>query len=106
MSTENINTSSTSDILSIMRELENKAPQKQAQVDSSPASAPVKNDSNSSKEINPVSLLDSLQKKRALLGLIDGYANVKNMDSIKKEVNDAIDFLENFLGNNKARCES
>ncbi|MFA4874274.1 MAG: hypothetical protein WC956_04165 [bacterium] len=94
MSTENINTSSTTDILTIMRELDHKDEEKRIIKVSAEAAAPKDAEGISKANIDPSLLLDSLQKKRTLLNLIDGYAEVKGIDQIKHELNEAIEFLK------------
>ncbi len=88
MSTSNVNRNTETDFLSIVRELDraqaNRSGVKPEKASENPAAS-------------PAMLLESLQKKRELIGLIDGYANVKGIDDMKNKLNDAIADLEDIL---------
>ncbi len=93
MSTEPINkkvNTAETDILSIIRELEGKtAPNK--------TSMTKKDSSVERGSPDPSKLLASLTQKRDLINLIDGYADVKDIASIKQELNEAIADLEEII---------
>ncbi|MFH1830958.1 MAG: hypothetical protein ABH871_09320 [Pseudomonadota bacterium] len=91
MSTTNMNNkveNVETDILSIIRELEAKNAPTKTQEDSDV----VQNISP-----DPAKLLASLTQKRELINLIDGYAEVKDIAGIKKELNAAIADLEEII---------
>jgi hypothetical protein len=75
------------DILSVIRELEGKEmPVSQPHVDPEADTA------------DPRGLLESLKKKAELVKLLDGYSEANDVVAMKRELGDAIDFLEQLLG--------
>ena len=85
MSTTHVRKDGESDILSVIRELENSG---------SPKASGESRSAEGAKAPDPAKLLESLQEKRKLIGLIDGYANVSGIDEMKAKLNDAIADLE------------
>lgn len=88
MSTSNVNRNPEADILSVVRDLDRS---QASRPESKPDEAPEVSSAD------PAKLLDSLQKKRELIGLIDGYADVKGIDDMKDKLNEAIADLEDIL---------
>ena len=87
MSTGHVSKNPEVDTLSVIRELERSGPAPIAQGEKDVAHSP-----------DPAKLLESLQKKRDLIGLIDGYANVKGIGEMKSRLNEAIVDLEEIIG--------
>ncbi len=88
MSTAPAKQTNESDILSIIRQLRGNEPARGAEV---------KDEANAAKSPNPAKLLESLQKKRDLINLIGGYADVSDIGAMKAKLNDAIADLEEIL---------
>ncbi|MBN1282303.1 MAG: hypothetical protein JXA24_00840 [Proteobacteria bacterium] len=89
MSTQKIGTEREKDILDVMREIE---------AGKAPAAPRIEEDAaeagNSNPSRDPADLLVSLRKKRELLSLLDGYSEAKGIVDRKKELEEAIGFLE------------
>ena len=88
MSTGNVSKHSEADILSIVRELDASKP------------APAVNSDGGSPDVSspdPSKLLESLQKKRDLISLLDGYGDVKGIGEMKGKLNEAIADLEEII---------
>jgi hypothetical protein len=88
MSTAPVKQNNESDILSIIRELHVNEPARGPEV---------KDDLDAGESPNPAKLLESLQKKRDLINLIGGYADVSDIGTMKVKLNDAIADLEEIL---------
>ena len=88
MSTAPVKQKNESDILSIIRELHGHEPVR---------GADVKDEAGAAESPNPAKLLESLQKKRDLINLIGGYADVSGISDMKSKLNDAIADLEGIL---------
>jgi len=74
-------------ILEVIRALESKPAENKAKADkAADASAP-----------DPQQLLASLEKKRQLINLLDGYINKGDIITMKKELNKAITDLEKII---------
>lgn len=88
MSTGSVKQNQEIDTLTIIRELGGKEPAKPVEdvVDAEEAQAP-----------DPAKLLESLHKKRDLINLIGGYADVSDIKAMKAKLNDAIADLEEIL---------
>lgn len=88
MSASNVRQNDELDILSIIRELEqSRVPKAPVEPKAEEVSAP-----------SPARLLESLQEKRKLIGLIDGYADPTDISEMKAKLNDAIADLEEIIG--------
>lgn len=85
MSSRTVNRNTETDILSIMREIESKQIRPQVKEETKSAAPPA----------DPTKLLESLQKKRELINLIGGYADIGDM---KSKLNEAIADLEEIIG--------
>ena len=88
MSTAPVRQNNESDTLSIIRELHGNEPARGAEV---------KDEAGAGESPNPADLLESLQKKRDLINLIGGYADVSDIGDMKAKLNDAIADLEGIL---------
>lgn len=88
MSTGSVKQNHESDILSIIRELGCHKPAKALED---------KGDAGEAQSPDPAKLLESLQKKRDLINLIGGYADVSDIGAMKAKLNDAIADLEEIL---------
>lgn len=99
MSTDRIEKTESPDILTIMRELEARAIENRTdKTTTKPTDSKAQ-----TKDIDPVQLRDSLQKKRAFLELVNGIPElkVKGIDELQQEINEKIGFLEQVIANNK-----
>lgn len=89
MSTPSVSRLAEADILSVVRELESRQPVRMNRKDSPLETAPAH---------DPSKLLESLQKKRQLINLIDGYTDASDMNDMKTRINEAIADLEEIIG--------
>jgi len=87
MSTGHVKNSEV-DILSVIRELEGNRP--------APAVARAASEDDFASP-DPAKLLESLQKKRDLINLLGGYADLKGISDMKSKLNEAISDLEEII---------
>jgi len=90
MSTQNVSQNAQRDIFDVMREIE--ASHTQATVHANDAKA--MGEDTQANVPDPKALCDSLKKKRELLGLLEGYAEAKDLVGKKEDLEEAIEFLE------------
>ena len=90
MSTQNVSQNAQRDIFDVMREIE--AGRTQATVHANDAKAA--GEGARANVPDPKALCDSLKKKRELLGLLEGYAEAKDLVGKKEDLEEAIEFLE------------
>lgn len=88
MSTGHVSKNPEVDILSIIRELDSPRPVH--------AHERSENDVDASSP-DPAKLLESLQKKRDLISLLGGYADVSSIGDMKAKLNEAIADLEEII---------
>lgn len=92
MSTTNVSKNPESDILTVIRELDRSQPVKPSSSSTEAAAG-----SDAAQSPNPTKLLESLQNKRRLIGLLDGYGDVGGISEMKEKLNEAISDLEVIL---------
>ncbi len=73
------------DILSVLRDLEGKSPDK------------AKPEKEIAEKPDPQDLLSSLNRKKRLITMLDGYMERADAENIKKQLSDAITDLETII---------